>query len=317
MSYTQYPRPVKFAFFSQGLNSTGEGLEHHCKLDESLVLKASPYLFPCTIEYSIIAAAILYKIFLNVGRLNIAAAEKHEPSVSVTECHKANKGLFVGLFVLIATTISVATFFVFEESDSNTGQPATTVFFATELGLLVLATIIIITNFIIFQQLKFEAKREGQHNLDVNLLVVGLFGVCVFNVFLMVASSVNFNAYGTIGYMSFAAALLGFSQAVLQTLFILDGLRRSAHNKSQVENKPGRALVTCLLLCNLSLWVVNTFEVKKADSIEINYSHYGYLSWSIISHMSIPLLIFYRFHSTVCLSEIWIKAYDINMRKNG
>lgn len=283
-----------------------------------MAAKSSPYLFPCTIEYSIIVAAVLYKIYCNVGQVGAEASEKIEPSVSVTECHKANKGIFFGLVIIIMTTIAVAAFFVFEgESNKIDGRPSSTIFFSTELVLLFIGSTIIIANFIIFQQLKFMSKRVASHKLDINLLIIGLFGVCMFNLFLVVSSCASFSKYGLVGYLSFSTALLGFLQATFQTVFILDGLRRCAHNQEQVNNKPGRALVTFLLLCNLSLWIVNTFEVRKAETIEIHYSYYGALPWSIISHMSIPLTIFYRFHSTVCLSEIWINAYIIKISKGS
>ena len=36
---------------------------------------------------------------------------------------------------------------------------------------------------------------------------------------------------------------------------------------------------------------------------------YGLLAWGIISRISLPLLIFYRFHSCVVLVEIWKNTY--------
>ncbi len=35
----------------------------------------------------------------------------------------------------------------------------------------------------------------------------------------------------------------------------------------------------------------------------------GQWVWPIITHVSMPLAIFYRFHSTVCLCEIWTKTF--------
>ena len=43
-----------------------------CTPTSSLSWIASPYLFPCTIEYSLIAAAVLYKMCNNIG-LDISA----------------------------------------------------------------------------------------------------------------------------------------------------------------------------------------------------------------------------------------------------
>ena len=39
--------------------------------------------------------------------------------------------------------------------------------------------------------------------------------------------------------------------------------------------------------------------------------------WPIITHVSMPLAIFYRFHSTVCLCEIWKKSFKYKTLHNA
>ena len=34
----------------------------------------------------------------------------------------------------------------------------------------------------------------------------------------------------------------------------------------QVKRKPGREVVTFLLVCNLAMWAINTLETNRADS---------------------------------------------------
>ena len=36
---------------------------------------------------------------------------------------------------------------------------------------------------------------------------------------------------------------------------------------------------------------------------------YGTYLWAIVKHMTLPLCIFYRFHSAVALADIWNSAY--------
>ena len=115
--------------------------------------------------------------------------------------------------------------------------------------------------------------------------------------------------------LALGAALLAFLQGSIQTVFILDGQRRCAEHDDHLTRKPGRALVTFLLLCNLSLWVINTFEVSKVEAAPIHSDFYGFLPWKIISHLCMPMLIFFRFHSSVCLSDIWINAYVIKKKE--
>ena len=103
----------------------------------SLVESASPFLFPCAIEYSLICAATLYEIWVESGHGHRADVHDDQHSVQQTannspslsrrhslrtnrrsphhysvDCTKANKGLFFGIFVLVLTIIAMILFFV-------------------------------------------------------------------------------------------------------------------------------------------------------------------------------------------------------------
>lgn len=235
-----------------------------------------------------------------------------DSSSNQTDCDKANKGLFLGLFVTILTLVSVSSFFVFDEKLENR-DTASLIFYITEITLLFLSCVIVIIGFFKLQQLRFSMPEEGSY--DTVLLVIALFGLCTFNAFLVVSSVSTMEEYGLIGILSLGTSALAFIQAAIQTIFILDGLRRCAEHDEHVNHKPGRTLVTFLLLCNLSLWVINTFEVKKAETMPLHSKFYGFMPWNIIAHICIPLIIFFRFHSTVCLSDIWINAYIIKRKE--
>ena len=285
----------------------------HCEVADTLARRASPYLYPCIIEYSLIAAAIVFKMYQSVGRCGRHVfSVTGDQTINQADCHKANKGLFLGLFVTILTLIAVSSFFVFDERFENS-DTASYIFYITEITLLFLSCMVVIIGFFKLQKLKFSPSEEG--SFDPGLLIISLFGLCTFNTFLLVSSVANLKEYGLLSYLSLGASALAFVQASLQTIFILDGLRRCADNDNHMNTKPGRTVVTFLLLCNLSLWVVNTFEVKKAESVRIHPQYYGTLPWNIISHICIPLIIFFRFHSTVCLSDIWINAYLIKRKE--
>lgn len=89
---------------------------------------ASPFLFPCTIEYSLICAAILYVMWKNISRVHADVyrqrkAERCEDLAQIThyrksphyysvDCAQAHKGLFVGILFLVLTIISLILFFV-------------------------------------------------------------------------------------------------------------------------------------------------------------------------------------------------------------
>lgn len=91
----------------------------------SLVQNASPFLFPCTIEYSLICAAILYVMWKNISVVDSSNTStestsklpslpqfKKAPHHYSVDCAQAHKGLFLGILLLVLTIISLILFFV-------------------------------------------------------------------------------------------------------------------------------------------------------------------------------------------------------------
>ena len=64
-----------------------------------------------------------------------------DSSSNQTDCDKANKGLFLGLFVTILTLVSVSSFFIFDEKLENR-DTASLIFYTTEITLLFLSFVI-------------------------------------------------------------------------------------------------------------------------------------------------------------------------------
>ncbi len=82
------------------------------------------------------------------------------------------------------------------------------------------------------------------------------------------------------------SSFLSIIQGTLQTLFILECLRRYARNNGAFLHKPARELITALLLVNISLWLFDTLSAKKFDSKPFLIEHFGILKWSIINAFS-------------------------------
>lgn len=92
-------------------------------------------------------------------------------------------------------------------------------------------------------------------------------------------------------------------------LFISDMSRRQVATVEQDKRKPGRQTVTFLLITNLTLWLVYTFEMQKVEANPVQLNFYGFLPWAIMQRMTLPLCIFYRFHSAIVYAEIWKNTY--------
>ena len=72
--------------------------------------------------------------------------------------------------------------------------------------------------------------------------------------------------YGTSGCSNFINAN---TQVQIQLLFIADlkHKRIKASRSDEASEKPGRQIVTFLLVCNLGLWITYNFEIQKVFSI--------------------------------------------------
>ncbi|XP_065363840.1 proton channel OtopLc [Calliphora vicina] len=280
----------------------------------TLVQDASPFLFPCTIEYSLICAAILYVMWKSISRPQtpkpqrpdmISSPVKRSPHHYSVDCARAHKGLFVGILILVLTIISLILFFVLI---SRPDFVALAVMEVTICELFIYATATIATLVGMFQirHLQYDAFRS--FSLDDILLVGAQTGSFLYNIFTVIAGHFSLRSDDWLVPLN---ALASIVQTACQTMFILDASRRQAVTPDHIRKKPGREIVTFMLVVNLAMWAISTLEKSRAESHPIQLNFYGLWAWTIITHVSMPLAIFYRFHSTVCLCEIWKRAYKL------
>ena len=59
---------------------------------------------------------------------------------------------------------------------------------------------------------------------------------------------------------------VNFFQVIIQMVFIKDTQRRQVSLPEHERTKPGRQIVTFLLICNLAMWVIYTFETQKVEA---------------------------------------------------
>jgi hypothetical protein len=90
---------------------------------------------------------------------------------------------------------------------------------------------------------------------------------------------------------------------------IVDGLRRCSDTRENQDEKPGRQMITFLIVANLCMYLWETVEAKESKGYYPRKDYYGEAFWTIVSHMTQPLCIFYRFHAAVALVDIWSSAY--------
>ena len=97
---------------------------------------------------------------------------------------------------------------------------------------------------------------------------------------------------------------------IIQTCFIVDGLGRCSNSRELLSSRPGREFITFLILANLASWINETFKLKSHEAYIECYDFYGDVLWTLLSHFTLPMCLFYRFHASVCLVDMWKGAYQ-------
>lgn len=276
--------------------------------------QTAPYLFPFTVQYSLIAAAILYKIYVNIGAEvsnEVVECLDQEEDADGGDCHKSNTGLFIGIVVFMLTLVSTCMFLIYAD---DLEHKTAIIYLSSDLILNFLALIIVVLAQCKTRRLRYQDPKT---KFDQNLLLIAMAGYYFLIVFVLLPSFANINNDGPtslFGKLQIASKLLTFFQVTVQVMFIIDGLRRRAVSRNQLIRKPGRSLLTLLLIINLAMWVINTFQMRHMTSAPSMQDFYGINAWILMVYLSLPLAIFYRFHSAICLADVWVLTYRPDCR---
>ncbi|XP_066145093.1 proton channel OtopLc isoform X6 [Euwallacea fornicatus] len=313
-------------YFTRNLTRTSNDSCGRINIMGTIVQDSAPYLFPFIIEYSLIGAAVIYCMWKHIGRnpryvtqedlehrleimLSRRAVAIAQAQQGRVDCVGASKGLFFGLLMLVASLICLILFFVLIHH-KELGLLAIYLADVSHCVLMVLSIIAIIIGFIRVQNLKF--KTEEQSDLNDILLRVSAFGLFTYAVFSVIAG--HYKAFTVEPNMLvMVTGVLSILQVVLQLLFIADVSRRRVHLPEHDRTKPGRQVVTFLLICNITMWIIYTFETQKVEANPVQKRFYGFLTWAIVQRLTLPLCIFHRFHSAVTLAEIWKTSYKARL----
>lgn len=189
--------------------------------------------------------------------------------------------------------------------------------------------------------MKFR-RINAEESFEYNLLGIGLIGCLTYHMLLFVpsletvvhsmiysstvenpgpvsldqtmrdtANPVSIEALHGTAILYLAKCTLEVCQALSQFFFIVEASRRGPCCRNQARIKPGRSAIVFLLINNLALWLMNTFEFRESENqLILHRQYYGIRTWPVITCCFVPLIIFFRFHSTVCLAQIWSKLYE-------
>lgn len=135
----------------------------------SLVQNASPFLFPCTIEYSLICAVILFEMWKQVRsipEINKMRRSSQKPGLGHAvksayhfsiDCSSAHRGMFAGIVVIVLTIICLIMYFVLHEQPEYVNLAIKEVTYY-EILIYTVCAIAVLVAFFKMRDLKFHKK---------------------------------------------------------------------------------------------------------------------------------------------------------------
>ncbi|GMS94581.1 hypothetical protein PENTCL1PPCAC_16756, partial [Pristionchus entomophagus] len=291
---------------------------HDCRGVQCLFGELSEFMYTCVVEYSLICAGVAFVFWTNCGahgggeKTDEYRPRMRKRNIVTIDCSRTAEGLFAGFLFLICTILAVSLFNAY----SSDAYMAQIIFLSTNTFFYGLAIIVCCYAFWRMKVLAFNhepaEEDESAEFLDEILLVVGLLGELVFTLGGLLAF-VNHNEVHTLVVLLFVSNLLRLIQVTIQSGLIMIGSRLvlDIENPRTIRYKPGKQVITLLLIVNLALFFMNIFEAQKAGVTDEVVHMYGGRSWALIVRGCSPLTVFFRFHSSVCFAEIWKKTFKV------
>ncbi|EYC09921.1 hypothetical protein Y032_0058g2892 [Ancylostoma ceylanicum] len=160
--------------------------------------------------------------------------------------------------------------------------------------------------------LQYRLHAHGEF-IDEILLIVGLIGeivYCVVGLDIFITNKRTRANHSLLPAFVFVVRLV---QVLVQAAFILIASRLRCLTPYAIKYKPGKQFITFLLVANATLFVFHTYEGMKSS---FGISEYGGATYTSLIHAVAPLLVFYRFHSSACLAEIWKHTYTTKLHES-
>ncbi|KAF5403295.1 hypothetical protein PHET_03303 [Paragonimus heterotremus] len=288
------------------------------KVKQKYTIKPTGYFLPAIPEYCAIAAAVIYEITQRIGQLKQLEAD-HEHSDASGEKHENKKG-YINIALGVVISIIILTIILVLETTGKSIDQYRKIVHLSEISVIhVISLGLSLAGIIFVRKLKFSVNF-AKNALDEKLLLVTFFLTVTF----LTASTVLCIAYLSIGNLNskmtaiFAAhltsILLELMQVIVQTYFIHDMFYRCCHHEVYQQTKPGRAVIIILSAMNFSLWMIYSFQVKNnsilfkqsAESVEAS----GLQGLTIFIRVVLPMVMLFRYHSSVCLAISVVRIYE-------
>jgi len=292
-------------------------------LRDDILTVSSPYLYPFIIEYSLIGASVAYIMSNHIGRIPNEDSEVnrvHKPHpirhILKSDFTHTFKGTIAGLIIMGAAIINLVLFFGFDGRETMRDEAE----YVSKISNTIINLVGIIALIIGIAELHHLETREdsadGYWDLDLFLLRFTSFFSFLYMLFTMITGAFNHHIEDFPNELHIINGLCDLLQIILQLCFI-QSLKQKEYFSNQEYIMPGRQITIFLFLFNLAQWIVFTFEIQKVRASQVEEDFYGFMPWVLIRRVTLPLAVFFRFHSAVVSIELWKEVYHENTNSNN
>uniref|UniRef100_A0A1I7U4Q4 Otopetrin-2 n=1 Tax=Caenorhabditis tropicalis TaxID=1561998 RepID=A0A1I7U4Q4_9PELO len=243
----------------------------------------SSFLLTCLVEYSLIGAAVCFIIWKYMGAQGIEE-----------QVDKRKRTAFV--------TIGIYTMLYNKKNTTGADQVIGIV------NLVLFCVALVATVFGSWRQrvLQYRLHAHGEV-IDEILLIIGLVGELVY---CSIGFDMIINGRRTgqsVPDLAIAVFTFRIVQVITQAMYILIASRLRCLSSANAQYQPGKQTLTFLVIINITLFVYHAFEGMKST---YGFPHIMESKYFELLNISSPLVVFYRFHSSACLAEIWKHTYS-------
>ncbi|EYB99439.1 hypothetical protein Y032_0122g1052 [Ancylostoma ceylanicum] len=219
-----------------------------------------------------------------------AMAQFGDVATFLTTCivDSSSAGLFTGIIFLIAAFVSMGVYTVFEELRNSRG--AQLVFGIVDLCMFCMTLVACVLGLWRMGALQYRLHAHGEV-IDEILLIIGLIGeivYCVVGLDIFVTNRRTQTDRSLLPAFVFVVRLI---QVLVQAAFILITSRLRCLSPYAIKYKPGKQIITFLLVANATLFVFHTYEGMKSS---FGMTEYGGTTYTNLIYAVAPLLVFYR-----------------------
>uniref|UniRef100_A0A336MCC8 CSON015008 protein n=1 Tax=Culicoides sonorensis TaxID=179676 RepID=A0A336MCC8_CULSO len=295
---------------------------------EVITEDSGPFLFPCTVEYSLICATIMYEMWKRIDSIqSIVNARKsstiyfqhrmenqnHNKShVNYQTRLKKNQNKLVPCALIFALTIIIISIYKKFQSTTDDGSFSFSI-------MAIFVIILLCSSLIIIFKAFYDTHPMGQNThlhsnliekdklkFDSTLLLASVYGAFTFHLFSLFGSIFELQDHSSnMEILGIIMDVLSIIEISMQTVFILHVTWKKDHDGAE----KGKIIISYLLILNVAMWIINVAVTNKHDFRKEHENHFTIKGWITIVQMTLPSAIFYRFHSAICLYEILKLVY--------